>query len=124
MQRDGFERWLDAYFGAWISNEPADVATLFTEDATYSVGPFATAWAGREEIVRRWTSGAQEDVEYAYEILTVEGATGIAHWNVKARLEGETARSEWDGILLITFVPDGRCWEHREWLVRRELPAG
>jgi ketosteroid isomerase-like protein len=124
VQRDGFGRWLDAYFAAWISSEADDVAALFAEDATYSVGPFAEPWVGRAQIVRRWTGGAQEDVEYAYEILAVEGDTGIAHWNVRARGEGEAVRSEWDGILWITFAPDGRCREHREWLVRRELPAG
>ena len=79
MHRDGFERWLDAYFAAWVSNEPDDVAALFVEDATYATGPFAGTWVGREEIVRRWTSAAQEDVEHAYEILTVEGDTAIAH---------------------------------------------
>ncbi len=100
------------------------MAALFVEDAVYSVGPFADAWIGRDEIVRRWISGVQEDVEYAYEILAMEGDTGIAHWNVKARGEGQAARTEWDGILLITFAPDGRCREHREWLVRRELPSG
>ena len=65
MDRDAFGRWLEAYFAAWVSNEPDDVAALFTEDATYAVGPFADVWEGRDEIVRRWTSGAQEDVEYA-----------------------------------------------------------
>ena len=122
MERDGFERWLDGYFAAWISNDADDVAALFVGDAVYSVGPFAAAWTGRDEIVRRWIGGAQEDVEYAYEILAVEGDTGIAHWNVKATSEGQSARGEWDGILWITFAPDGRCREHREWLVRRELP--
>jgi hypothetical protein len=123
VQREGFGRWLDAYFAAWITNEPDDVSALFADDATYSIGPFAEEWVGRAEIVRRWTDGAQEDVEYAYEILAVQGDTGIAHWNVRARAEGEAARSESDGILLITFAPDGRCRDHREWLVRRELSA-
>ena len=122
MQRDGFGRWLDGYFAAWISNDAEDVAALFVEDAVYSVGPFSDAWTGRDEIVDRWTSAAQEDVVYAYEILAVEGDAGIAHWNVKARSEGHAARTERDGILLITFAPDGRCRDHREWQVRRELP--
>jgi len=123
VDREAFGRWLGAYFVAWVSNDPGDVAALFTEDATYAVGPFADVWEGRDEIVRWWTSVAQDDVEYAYEVLAAEGETGIAHWNVKARSEGEPHRVEWDGILLITFTPDGRCRDHREWLVRRELPA-
>ena len=123
MNRDGFGRWLEAYFAAWISNGPADVAALFTEDATYRRRPFADACEGRDEdFVRRWTSGAQDDVEFAYEVLAVEGETGIGHWNVKARSEGEPHRVEWDGILLITFATDGRCRDHREWLVRRDVP--
>jgi hypothetical protein len=28
---------------------------------------------------------------------------------------------EWDGILQITFAPDGRCREHREWFSVRDL---
>ena len=119
-----FGRWLDGYFAAWISNDPDDVAALFTQEAVYSVGPFADPWVGRDEIVARWIAGAQEDVEYAYEILAFEGDLGVAHWNVRALPEGETVRSEWDGILLITFAQDGRCREHREWLVRRNLPEG
>lgn len=124
MDRDAFARWLDGYFAAWISNDEDDVAALFTEDAMYWVSPFAEVWAGRDEIVRRWTSGAQDAVEHAFEVLAVEGDTGIAHWNVKARTVGEATRSESDGILLITFAHDGRCREHREWLIRRSLPPG
>ena len=102
---------------------PTRLPSLFTEDATYAIGPFAEVWEGRDEIVRRWTSGAQDEVEYAYEILAAEGDTGVAHWNVTAHSEGATSRGEWDGILLITFAPDRRCSNHREWLVHRELPA-
>jgi len=40
MDREGFEGWLRRYFDAWVSNDPVDVASLFTEDAIYWVGPF------------------------------------------------------------------------------------
>jgi uncharacterized protein (TIGR02246 family) len=65
VDREAFGRWLQAYFAAWVSNDRDDVAALFTEDATYAVGPFADVWQGRDEIVRWWTSVAQEDVVYA-----------------------------------------------------------
>jgi SnoaL-like protein len=57
MDPAGFEDWLGRYFDAWVSNDPADVASLFTEDAIYRVGPFREPWVGRDQIVDRWTSG-------------------------------------------------------------------
>ena len=32
---DSFRAWLDRYERAWRSNDPADAADLFTEDAVY-----------------------------------------------------------------------------------------
>jgi hypothetical protein len=83
---------------------------------TCGKGATRSSAGGRASLRRTWCT--------PYEVLAAEGETGIAHRNVKARSEGEPHRVEWDGILLITFAPDGRCRDHREWLVRRELPAG
>ncbi len=122
MDRAGFEVWLSRYFEAWVSNDPVDVALLFTEDALYWVGPFLEPWVGREQIVDRWTSGRQEDVRTAFDVIAVEGDVGVAHWNVAARPVGGETRSEWDGVLVISFDGEGRCREHREWYSRRDLP--
>ncbi len=100
MERGGFERWLEGYFSAWISNDADDVAALFVGDAVYSVGPFTAAWTGRDEIVRRWIGGAQEDVEYAYEILAVEGDTGHRALEREGdeRGSGGAGRMGWDPV--------------------------
>jgi uncharacterized protein (TIGR02246 family) len=124
MDRPDARAWLDRYFAAWVSNDPSDVAALFTEDAAYAVSPFAEPWVGRDEIVRRWTSGRQEDVEHASEVLAVDGDVVVAHWHVRARDEGDPIVREWDGLLLLRFAPDGRCAEHREWYAVREQPSG
>jgi hypothetical protein len=121
MDIESFRGWLEKYFQAWASNEPEDVVALFTEDAVYWVGPFSEPWRGRVAIVERWVSGPQEEVEHAYEPLAVSGDGGIAHWRVTSRIPGESARTELDGILLITFAPDGRCREHREWFSQRKV---
>ena len=121
VEVQGLTSWLDAYFGAWVSNHPDDVAVLFAEDAVYAVDPFADPWHGRDEIVRRWTSGVQTEVEYEFEPLAVVGNTGLAHWRLRARNRGAAARKEWDGILLLRFDDDGRCVEHREWYASRDL---
>jgi SnoaL-like protein len=126
MDRAGFEDWLRRYFDAWVSNDPVDVASLFTEDAIYWVGPFREPWVGRDQIVDRWTSAVQEDVRAAFDVIAVDDGTGVAHWNVTAGTGGdggqEGGKTEWDGVLTIAFAPDGRCREHREWFSQRELP--
>ena len=115
-----FRGWLERYFGAWASNDPVEVASLFAEDAVYSWGPFREPAVGREDIVRWWTDGgAQPELETTFEALAVEGDRGVAHWTASFRTE--EGRSELDGILLCTFDGDDRCTLHREWYDRRDL---
>jgi hypothetical protein len=116
---DAFRDWLERYFQAWVSNDPKSVESLFTRDAVYWTGPFAEPRVGVEDIVAAWIRGPQEEVDYAYEPLAVEGDLGIAHWRVVSRRTGASERDEYDGILAITFGADGRCREHREWFSHR-----
>jgi uncharacterized protein (TIGR02246 family) len=122
MDADGFRAWLDAYFAAWVSNDPDEVAALFSEDARYWTGPFVEPWVGRDVITKRWTGGGKEDVEHSSEVLGVEGDVGVAHWSVRTRGPGAAVIVEMDGILVITFDEQGRCREHREWFASRERP--
>jgi hypothetical protein len=121
---DSFRSWLDRYFGAWASNDPAEVAGLFAEHAEYASGPFRAPTLGREAIVRAWVGGdAPPELRFAFEPLAVEGATGIAHWSVSyAREDG--GRVELDGILVCDFDADGVCARHCEWYDRRETNGG
>ena len=115
------ERWMQQYFDAWRSNDPGDVAALFTMDAVYAVGPFAGLWRGRDEIVERWTAGDGTLLEDNHEVLATDGDTAVVHWNVVLQLTHR--RLEEDGLLVLMFAADGRCREHREWFVEREPPA-
>ena len=51
---DAVTAWIDNYRAAWSSNDAAQVAALFAEDAAYFPEPFATPWRGRDEIVAKW----------------------------------------------------------------------
>ena len=123
MDVEAVDRWIGAYLAAWISNVPSEVAALFSEDAVYAVSPFTDPWIGREEIVRRWVAGIQQDVEMTFEVLSVQDDQAIVHWHVFTRNVGDPVRVEYDGVLVLRFAPDGRCSEHREWYFRRELPG-
>ncbi len=111
---------MDDFREAWISNEPAAVAALFTEDAVYSIDAFVEPWRGREEIVRRWTAGISQEVALTFEVLGVDGDRAFVHWNVFTQNVGDPVRVEYDGVIHLRFAPDGRCCEHREWFFRRE----
>src|SRR5438093_12440507 len=89
MDVEAVDRWMEAYRAAWISNVPSEVAALFTEDAVYSVSPFTEPLTGRDEIVRRWVAGIQQDVELTYEVLSVIDDQAIIHWHVFTRNVGD-----------------------------------
>jgi ketosteroid isomerase-like protein len=128
MDRQEFDDWLRRYFEAWVSNDPDEVGAVFAEDAVYHVDPFSgPRMRGRREIVERWTSepDAQQDVRWSYEPLALAGDRGIAQWRVSFAPGGAAdRRTEVDRILVITFDAEGRCTEHREWQVTRDVETG
>jgi uncharacterized protein (TIGR02246 family) len=112
---------MEAFRRAWVSNDPVEVADLFTEDAIYVSDAFSRPWRGREDIVRRWTAGISQEVELEWEIEALDGDVAVVHWVVVTRNAGDPVSVQYDGILVIRFASDGRCREFREWYFRREM---
>ncbi len=123
MDREGFRAWLEGYFDAWRSNDPAAVEALFAEDAVYSYGPFREPAVGPETIVRNWIQGGiQPGLETSFEILATEGERGVAGFRVSFDAEAGD-RVTMDGVLVCDFDAEGRCTLHREWYERGDHPA-
>ncbi|MEV4641638.1 nuclear transport factor 2 family protein [Actinoplanes sp. NPDC049548] len=57
---DAVTAWVQGYRVAWESNDPADIAGLFAEDAAYFTEPWAPPWRGREAIVAGWLEHRDE----------------------------------------------------------------
>ena len=99
MDIEAVERWMDAYRAAWISNVRSEVAELFTEDGVYSVSPIAEPWIGREENLRRWVAGIQQDVEMSYEVLssptTRPSSTGTSSPRTWGIPSGSSTTASW-----------------------------
>ena len=121
MDRAGVATWMEAFRRAWVSNDPVEVADLFSEDAVYVLDAFDRPWQGREDIVRRWTAGISQDVELEWEIQALDGDVAVVHWVVVTRNAGDPVSVQYDGILVIRFASDGRCRDLREWYFRREM---
>lgn len=123
MDFHSFQSWLEAYKRAWETRDPQAVGELFSEDATYQETPFVAPLRGRTAIRRYWSDvveRSQEQIRFGYEILSIAGNVGIAHWWASFARLASGKKVALDGIFLLTFDAQDRCEALREWWVRKE----
>lgn len=80
VSTDSATAWVDRYITAWRTNDPGDIAGLFTEDAEYHETPYETDWIGRLEIVDGWQSRwdwQQDGWTFDWQLVSLEGATAV-----------------------------------------------
>jgi SnoaL-like domain len=121
MDRSIVSDWLGRYIRAWESNEAEEIASLFTEDAAYSYGPFSADVVGRDAIARSWLEDPDEpgSWEAEYHPVAIDGQTAIANGRSRYLNADRSLKDEYDNIFLIRFDADGRCAEFREWFMKR-----
>ncbi len=110
---DRFTGWVERYISAWNSNDPDEIASLFSEEATYLTEPFAGPWIGRERIVQGWLEHKDEpgDGAFDYEILVARGELGI----VKGITRYKTTGAEYHNLWEVRLDDEDRCTEFVEW---------
>lgn len=129
MDRADVEHWVDQYRHAWSTDDPQDIAALFTEDATYSPFPWPrdnNFWKGRDAIVEKWIGHGDSQVRWRFEheILAVEGDTAVIQgWTAYDRGEGEPLEEAFANIWVVHFAKDGRARSFAEWWVQRPVPV-
>ena len=114
MERDHVTAWVDGYERAWRTPGAAALAELFTEDASYSLGPYREPVRGLPAIAAMWEDerdGPGEAFTMGSEIVAVDGDTAVVRVEVHYH---EPAR-EYRDLWVIRFAADGRCREYEEW---------
>jgi ketosteroid isomerase-like protein len=115
LTRDRVQAWLDAYVEAWRTYDPAAIADLFTEDATYLYHPYdPEPLRGRDAIVADWLDDRDEPGSWSatYKPLLIEADRAVA--------TGETRYADgrtFSNLFTLRFAPDGRCAEFVEWFM-------
>ncbi|HWM33262.1 MAG TPA: nuclear transport factor 2 family protein [Pseudolysinimonas sp.] len=107
--------WMNGYLRAWDSNDPADIAALFTEDARYLTAPFEPARVGIDAIVAGWLEDRDEPGDHTF-TWSEAGLDGDV-----AFVEGETTYDNgrrYANLWVIRFVPGGRASSFTEWYMR------
>jgi ketosteroid isomerase-like protein len=124
MNRSGVEHWLSGYLRAWKSDDPQDIAALFTEDVTYSPHPWprdSNRWVGRDTVIRKWLERGDSKVgwRFEHELLAVEGdAAVIEGWTYYDPQPDDPRSDAYANVWLVRFAPDGRAREFVEWWVQ------
>ncbi|MBI1731965.1 MAG: nuclear transport factor 2 family protein [Gammaproteobacteria bacterium] len=110
-------QWLENYKAAWESRDADRAAALFTVDATYQDEAFSPPHRGSQGIRDYWSkvTAGQRDVKFQYQVLSVKGNTGIAHWSAQFAVAETTTTIKLDGVFLLEFDGSGKCRSLREW---------
>jgi uncharacterized protein (TIGR02246 family) len=103
--------WIDGYVRAWNSNDPADIAALFTPDAVYSTEPYREPRRGRDAIVRGWLDNRDEPGTTTFTWAPVSITDEIAVVTGTTTYPDRTFSNLW----LIRLTADGVCTEFSEW---------
>ena len=114
MDRDHVSTWVNRYERAWRSPGTDALADLFTEDASYSKGPYREPLHGLPAIAEMWEAerdGPDEDFTMTSDLVAVDGDTGVVRVEVRYREPPHEYRDLW----IMRFAGDGRCRQFEEW---------
>lgn len=112
-----FEAWLRRYGAAWEGKDARAASELFTPQAQYYWTPFDPPQRGRAEIAAAWQGAVdrQNEIRFEFEILSVNGDTGIARWRCGFDTVPEGGHTRLDGIFVTQFESPTQCRIFREW---------
>jgi hypothetical protein len=117
IDRSVLAAWVDGYERAWRTAGTDDLRTLFTEDATYSMGPYEEPARGLAAIAELWErerTGPDESFTMTWDAVAVDGDTAVVRVEVHYHARPEQFRDLW----VVQFARDGRCRAFEEWPYR------
>jgi len=120
-EADRVATWVEGYVRAWNSNDPDEIAALFTDDGEYYTAPFRPPWRGRDGIVAGWLEHKDEPGETTFEWQPIAVADAVAI------VEGTTVypTQTYSNLWVIRLDADGRCRQFVEWWMEHpKSPAG
>jgi heat shock protein HslJ len=125
---DRIEEWLEQYKAAWTTDDPGDIARLFTEDACYYTAPYRDPYQGRDAIVTWWIGQGDSRIpwEFEYEVIAHEGdlyvVRGVTRYPQGGSVEGG-APEVYHNLWLVTLTADGRASDYVEYWMEADGPA-
>jgi hypothetical protein len=125
MNRDDLQSWLDRYIEAWRTDDPDQVAALFTDDANYRYRPYGGdehASIGRDAIVATWLEEGDPPGSWdaRYEPWAIDGDRAVATGTSRYFASDKGPERTYHNAFLLRFAADGRCSEFTEYYMLEE----
>ncbi|MEV4709349.1 nuclear transport factor 2 family protein [Actinoplanes sp. NPDC049316] len=113
---DAVTAWIGNYRTAWESNDPDDIANLFTDDAAYFTEPYAKPWLGREAIVAGWLEhqDAPGDTTFEWHPLIVTEDLAIIEATTRYAKPARTYSNMW----VLRLDHNGQARQFTEWYMK------
>lgn len=130
MDHVGAQDWLDRYVAAWMSYDPDDIGSLFSQDVAYRYHPHDDPILGREAVVASWLGESDSDdassrddpgtFEASYSPVAVDGdvvvATGTSTYR---KVPGGPVDRVYGNCFVMHFDSAGRCRDFTEYYIQR-----
>lgn len=112
------EYWMDGYIEAWTSNDPYDIAALFTPDAVYDPQTAEGEQHGHDEIVAFWQGADDQPDNWDFQWQPLVETEEIAIVTGTTRyLDPPTS---YRNLFVIRFNEEGLCTDFTEWYIEEE----
>ena len=118
MREKDLDKWVAKYRKAWESNDRADIAALWTEDAVLYRRPDEQPVVGRDAIVEAWleVADAPGETRFEYEVLGFGDGVGFVRgWTTYLT----QPPSEFSNLWVIRLEKGGRAYEFTEWWMEK-----
>jgi ketosteroid isomerase-like protein len=115
MDHRALSDWIARYEAAWRAPGTATLAALFAPDAIYRTAPYEPPFRGIDAIAGLWEAereGPDERFSLEYEIVAVEGDTGVARVEVRY---GEPVDREYRDLWIVRLDEESLCTAFEEW---------
>jgi ketosteroid isomerase-like protein len=114
MTHADVERWIEEYVRLWRTPGIEGLGEIFTDDASYSTGPYAEPARGLEAIAALWDTEREpgERFELDSSVVAVEGPVAVARLEVRYTAPREQSYRD---LWIMRFAADGRCESFEEW---------
>jgi hypothetical protein len=111
--------WMETYVRAWTSNQPEDIADLFTEDAVYDPQTSGDTWEGRAEIIEGWQEIGDRPGTWTFEWEPLVDRDDLGIIVGRTEYSDDDAKT-YRNLWVMRFAADHRCTEFTEWWVEED----